>query len=277
MPQSRDPKTSPPAYLGEKLRRGRISAGFTSQDALAAELKLDRSTIGKIETGERIPKPDVLAAWCEACGLDLDLMVELAELARAADGPVPAWFQPWVDLEHVATSLRIWQPLLIPGLFQTADYARALFMATQSDTSDDAIDGLVSARIERQFILNRSEPPDVVCALDESVLYRLIATPAVMHDALNHVADMSERPTIVVQVVPAGNGANAGLGGAFDLANGDGIPDTLRQEGVEDSTSQLPGLLRKATANFNRVHGDALPRVQSRELIRKAAGTWKTA
>lgn len=267
----RDPETDPRAFLGSELRRARVAAGFSSQEALAAKLGFDRTVITKAETGERPPTPDVLAAWCIACELDGDLFARLANMARSADGPVPTWFEDWLEAEHAAQSLRIWSPTLIPGLLQTAEYARALFLAGQSDTSDDVIDALVAARLERQRIFDRADPPDTVVVLDESVIHRLIGSPKVMRDALVQVADLSQRPYIAVQVIPAANGANAGLGGAFDIAGADGMPDTLRIEGVEDQTTEKRSLVRKAAVAFNRVRGDALPRSASQDLILKVA------
>lgn len=272
----RDPETNPAAFLGGELRRARVSAGFSSQDALAVALGFDRTVITKAETGERPPTDDVLAAWCQACRLDVELFARLVRLARRADGPVPTWFEDWLEAEGEAQSLRIWSPVLIPGLLQTAEYARALFLAAQSDTSDDAIGALVAARLERQAILDRAGPPDLVVVLDEAVLHRLISTPQVMHDALVHVAELSQRPYVVVQVIPAGNGANAGLAGAFDIAAADGMPETLRMEGVEDQTTEKRSLVRKAAVAFGRVRGDALPRDASRDLVLKVADErWK--
>ncbi len=88
--------------------------------ALASKLGFDRSVVAKAETGERPPTPDVLAAWCTACQLDEDLFGRFANLARSADGPIPAWFETWLEAEREAHMLRIWQPLIIPGLLQTA-------------------------------------------------------------------------------------------------------------------------------------------------------------
>jgi Domain of unknown function (DUF5753) len=172
--------------------------------------------------------------------------------------------------------LRIWQPLIIPGLLQTAEYARALFLAGQTDTSDDAIDALVAARLARRAIFDRPSPPETLVVLDEAVLHRLIGSPQIMHDQLVQVAELSERPYLSVQVVPAEVGANAGLGGAFDIASADGMPDTLRMEGVEDQTSERRSLVWQATVSFERVRGGSLPRSASRDLIRKVTDElWK--
>jgi transcriptional regulator with XRE-family HTH domain len=274
---ARDPETSPALFFGKELQRARIAAGFKSQDALAVRLGFDRTVITKAESGKRPPSDDVLTAWCEACGLDLELFSRLAMLARNGDGPIPTWFEDWLEAERAATMLRIWQPLLIPGLLQTADYARELFLAGQTDTSHETIDALVAARLERQAILDRADPPETVAVIEESVLRSLIGSPLIMHDQLIHMADMAMRPNISVHVIPAGNGANAGKGGSFDIASADGMPDVVRMEGVEDVTSERRALVRQAEIAFERVRRDALPRAASRNLIREVAEElWKT-
>ena len=272
----RDPETDPRAFLGRELRHARVAAGFSSQEALAARLDFDRTVIAKAETGDRVPTDEVLDAWCDACNLDRELFGRWAAFARRTDGPVPTWFEDYLEAERAAQSLLIWSPIVIPGLLQTADYARALLLAQQTDTSDEAIDALVNARLDRQAIFDRADPPDVTVVLDEAVLHRPIGTPEIMHDALIHVAEMALRPNIVVQMVPSSKGANAGIGGAFDIASADGTPDTLRMDGVEDQTTENRSLVRKHRAAFNRVRGDALSRDASRDLILKAAEQWKT-
>src|ERR1700761_6544624 len=148
----RDPSASPPAFLGDELRRGRTAAGFT-QEALAAKLGFDRTVVGKAETGERPPTAEVLAAWCEACQLDVDMFSRLAGLARSADGPVPSWFESWLEAEQSAVMLKYWSPIIVTPIFQTSAYARALLLGAQTDTSDDAIDALTGAKVARADIL----------------------------------------------------------------------------------------------------------------------------
>ncbi len=270
----RDPETNPAAFLGGELRRARVAAGFSSQDALAAKLGFDRTVIAKAETGERPPTAEVLGAWCQACRLDDDLFGRLAVLARRADGPVPTWFEDWLRAEGEAHTLRFWQPLIIPGLLQTAQYARALFLAAGADEAK--ADELVAVRLERQAVFGRADPPHVVTVLGESVLHRLIGSSATMSDQLSHLGSMAERTNIQVQVVPSARGANAGLSGGFALASCDGAPDVLRMEAVEDVTEERRSLVRHATLVFDLVRGDALPREESRMLILEAAEQWKT-
>jgi transcriptional regulator with XRE-family HTH domain len=274
-----DPASNPAAFLGAELRRARVAAGFTSQEALAARLGYDRTVIAKAETGERPPTPEVADALeAELFGSSPSGLVgRLASLARRADGPVPAWFEDWLEAERQALTLRYWQPIIVPGLFQTAEYARALLLAAQTDTSDEAIGALVAARLARQAIFDKPDPPDVVVVLDEVVLRRLVGSPQVMHEQLTQIADLSGRSYISVQVVPADNGANAGLGGALNIASGDGTPDVVHMDAVEGQTTERRALVRKAAVAFERVRGDALSRRQSRDLIfRLADELWKT-
>lgn len=155
---------------------------------------LTRTVVAKAETGDRPPTDEVLDAWCEGCGLDRELFGRWAAFARRTDGPVPAWFEDYLEAERAAQSLLIWSPIVIPGLLQSADYARVLLLGQQTDTSDEAIGALVSARLDRQVIFDRADSPDVAVVLDEAVLHRLIGTPAIMHDVLVHVAEVALRP-----------------------------------------------------------------------------------
>ncbi len=272
----RDPRTNPAAFLGEKLRQGRIAAGYASQDALAAKLGFDRTVITKAETGERPPTPEVLLAWCEVCHLDTDMYTGLAELARSADGPVPSWFEDWVEAERTAVMLRYWSPIIVPALFETADYRRAVVMAGGIDR--ERADELVTATMERQSVLSRADPPEVIALLHELVLRRLIGSPAVMADQLSHLAELAERPNISMHVVPSSVGEHAGLSGDISLASGDGAPDVLHTDAVpEGHTTETRSIVRRATVTFERVRGDALPCAASRDLIlRTADEEWKT-
>jgi len=276
-PNSRDPETDPAAFLGDELARARMAAGFSSQQALADHLGFDRSVIGKAETGDRPPSPDVLRAWAKACNLDEDHYARLAVLARRADGPVPRWFETWLAAEAQATMLKYWSPIIAPALFHTAGYARALLLAAQTDTSDETIEPLVTAKLERAVILDRADPPDVVALIDELVLHRLIGSPEIMHEQLMHIADLAQRPYVCVQVVPTSVGATAGLSGAVNLASGDGSPEVLHNDAVpEGHTTESRSLARGAGVAFERIRGYAMPRAQSRDLIMEVANEkWK--
>lgn len=267
-----DGTRDPWAFFGSELRRVRNEAGMTLEQ-LGQKLSFSGDMVGKIETCERVPAPK-FAEGCDAVFSHLNgHFVRILELARRSGRGSPVWFRPWIENEQEATSLHWWEPLLIPGLLQTADYARALFRAWQSaGTTDEDIEELVSARLERQGILDRDGPPEFVAVLDESVLHRMIGSREIMREQSRHLVEMSERPGVTIQVVPGDVGAHTGLGGAFIIAGFDGAPSNLYAEtAVEGQTIEKPALVGKAMLAFDRLRAEALPQGASRELTRKVA------
>ncbi len=266
---------TPRQFLGHELCRARVAAGFSSQQALADRLGFERTVVAKAETGDRVPSDPVLTAWARACAIGTAPYQRLAARARPAGGPVPTWFEDWLHAEREAHILRFWSPIIVPAIFETADYRRAVVMAGGNDL--DRANELVTATLERQSVLLRPDPPEVVAMLHEMVLRRLIGSPAIMYDQLIHLAEVSERPNISVHVVPAHTGAHAGLSGDISLASGDGNPDVLHTDAVpEGHTTETRSLVRRAAVTFERVRRDALPCAQSRDLIVEVANEqWK--
>jgi hypothetical protein len=147
-------------------------------------------------------------------GLCDGLYVRLAGIARKSNGPIPGWFADWVEIEARATILRWWEPLLIAGLLQTEDYARAVLSTWRRDSADE-VGAKVAIRVGRQSVLASA---DFRVLLDEPVLYRRIGAPEVMAVQLEQLLVMGARPNITIQVIPAAAGDYAGLTGAFAVA-----------------------------------------------------------
>lgn len=163
--------------------------------------------------------------------------------------------------------------MIVPGLVQTPAYARELFAAMGHD--EGKVSELVEVRMGRQVILDRSDPPDVTIALWEPVLHHLIGSHEVMRDQLARLVELSTRPRILIHILPDKLGANAGLGGAINLAATDDAAELLLSDGlVEDRLTNDPALVRKASTTFNGVRADSLPRSDSRDLITEAMETW---
>jgi transcriptional regulator with XRE-family HTH domain len=266
---------TPRQFLGNELCRARMETGFSSQQALADHLGFERTVVAKAESGERVPSDPVLTAWAKACDIDIEHYQRLAELARTSDGPVPAWFEYWLERERTAHMLRYWSSIIVPALFETAEYRHAVVMAGGNDP--ERAEELVAASRERQSVLLRADPPEVVAVVHEMVLRRLIGSAEIMHGQLIYLADLSGRPNISVHVVPSSAGAHAGLSGDISLASGDGNPDVLHTDAVpEGHTSETRSLVRRAAVTFERIRRDALPCVQSRALIvEEADEQWK--
>jgi hypothetical protein len=163
----------------------------------------------------------------------------------------------------------------VPALFETAEYRRAVVMAGGID--EERADELVAATLERQSVLLRADPPEVVAVLHEVVLHRLIGSSEIMYDQLVQFADLAGRPNISVHVVPSSVGAHAGLSGDMSLASGDGSPDVLHTDAIpEGHTSETRSLVQRAAVTFERIRRDALPCSQSRDLVLEVANEqWK--
>jgi hypothetical protein len=161
--------------------------------------------------------------------------------------------------------------MLVPGLLQTAEYARAV-LAARPNTSEEEVDDLVAARLARQAILDRDDPPLLWAVIDETVLHRPAGDSKVMHDQLMHLVDMSARPNITVQVVPYTAGAHSGLRGAFVIADFDDAPSiAFLETAAEGETVEEPSTLAKVALIFDTLRSEALPRSASADMIRKAA------
>jgi transcriptional regulator with XRE-family HTH domain len=262
----------PQTRLGRKLREARKAAGYSSHQALAADMNCDRSTVTKIESGRLAPSEKILRLWCELCNVDVELYEPMARLARAADeSPVPFWFENFAGAQRHAHTIRTWHPTVVPGSLQTPDYSRLLYEVMGLD--DDRIEELVGARIDLQQIFTRpKQPATLLCVIDETVLRRRVGSEEVMHRQLAHLAEQGQRKNIGVQVVPASHGCNVGHVGAFTIASLPGAPDVLLTEGaVRDVTTDDPAELLQAHGIFDRVRLDALSKAQSLEFIMELA------
>jgi transcriptional regulator with XRE-family HTH domain len=261
--------SSPLTSFAGELRRLRTEAGL-SQDQLGQKVGYSGAMIGKVEKNDRAPSDD-FAERCDEVFNARGLLITICRLARRWDGGVyPTWFAGWMDRERTATSLCWWEPSLIPGLLQTEDYARSI-LRVGLHTTEDELEEMVRARMERQAIFGRPNAPLLWVIVDEVVLHRRIGNATIMHDQLDHLADLALRPTITIQVVPYTVGAHVGLLGAFAIASGNGADRVYMESPDEGQTTELPGTVAKLTQTFNMLRGEALSREASREMIMKAA------
>ena len=265
----------PPALVAfaEELRAHRTQAGM-SRDELAVKVSYSPSLIAMIETARRSPSRKL----AELLDTVFSLPGTFARLEkRLRDAPFPASFRPFVPHEAEASALRWYEHSLIPGLLQTEDYARAV-LSTRPNSSEDEIEELVAARMRRQEVLSREDPPLLWFLIDEAVLYREAAPAEIMHAQLVHLVEESRRPNITIQLVPFSAGGHSGLNGAFVIAEVDDSPPVAYLEtAAEGETAEDPGVVARLALTFDNLRSKALPDVASRELIMKVAEQkWST-
>ncbi|WP_329252156.1 helix-turn-helix transcriptional regulator [Streptomyces sp. NBC_01478] len=263
-----DPSSSPRALLGAELRHAREKAGL-SQEELGQRLFVSGSFIGQLESGTRRMLPEY------ARMLDVELGTGdffARNCGAAAKSQYPEHFAEAAEAETSATEIREYTPLLIPGLLQTPAYARAVCRAYQPTAPDEAIEELVTARIERTRILDDPTEPLLWAIVDEAALRRVTGGPAVMAEALSRVLGLIRQSRVIVQVMPFEAGAHPGMEGSIKLMDFNDAPPLVYFEGV--GTGRLeddPTTVRQHRRNYEFLAACALSPENSLALLEAMA------
>jgi hypothetical protein len=128
---------------------------------------------------------------------------------------MPDWFETYLGLEAAAATIRSFEVQFVHGLFQTADYARAVL--GRKTAPPDEIERRVALRLKRQDLLGRPNPPRIWSVMDEAVLRRPVGGPAVMRAQFRHLIEVAGLPRVTLQVVPFASGSHAGESGSFTV------------------------------------------------------------
>jgi transcriptional regulator with XRE-family HTH domain len=259
---SPDPKASMWNWIAYALRFYRMQRGLSGQD-VAKLLTMARSSVSRLENGQaQLDDHDALKLDNEwNTGGLFTLLLWYARL-----GHDPDWFKQHVDIEARASVIKSWENAWVPGLLQTEDYARATLRA--GGVRD--LEGLVAARMRRQEILSREDPPVLWALLWEPVLEVPVGGKAVMRDQLAHLLKMSESTDIAIRVVPKSVGAQPGMDGAFQIMTieiGDIAYVHAPGGGRLVSTAQE---VRSYGIRYDRTGQQAMPEGPSRDRIVQA-------
>ncbi|MFB6723131.1 helix-turn-helix domain-containing protein [Kribbella sp. NPDC056345] len=212
--------------LGSHLRRLRERAGVSRTDAgwaiRASESKISRLELGRVGFKERDVE-DLLSLYGVSEARERDRLLELAREANNRGwwhryGDVtPDWFDAYLGLEAAAELIRTYEIQFVPGLLQTAEYARAVARLTGVSRGDEEIERVVALRTRRQRVLDREPPLKLWAVVEEAVLRRPIGGADVLRQQLNALRDAAHRPNVTLQIIPIGSPGHAATGGAFSL------------------------------------------------------------
>ena len=227
--------------VGTQLRRLREAAGVSREDAgyhvRGSASKISRMELGRVGFKER-DIADLLTFYGVVDEAQREPLLALARDSRSDgwwhryDDVVESWFGTYVGLEEAATTIRAYEVQFVPGLLQTADYARGVVVSGLPETAPAEVDRRVKLRLERQRILERVPPATYWVVIDEAALRRPVGGRAVMQAQLKHLLELGERPNITMQVMPLRRGTHTADGGAFSMlrfADPD-IPDIVYVE-----------------------------------------------
>ncbi|WP_405536598.1 helix-turn-helix domain-containing protein [Streptomyces sp. NBC_00075] len=267
-PKDLDPSSSPRAFLGSELRHAREAAGL-SQEELGGPLFVSGSFIGQLEAGTRRMMHEYAVQFDRI--LDTKDFFE-RNCAALAKSKYPDHFAEAAEAEAIATAIRQYAQLLIPGLLQTKAYAEAVFRAYKPLAQDAEIDEDVTNRLDRARLLDNPTTPLLWSVLDEAVLRRVVGSPAVMAEALRHVAALIRRHRIIVQVLPFGAGAHAAMDGPLKIMEFEDAPPLSFVE-APDMGKLLddPATVSRHTLLFNLLQATALSPQDSLALIESVA------
>ncbi len=214
--------------LGVQLRKARQEAGLTTR-SVALHLGMSPSSVNRNELGSRIPKRDEVGALCALYGVTGDDKEALLErvsqpadsAAWLATGYVPDQLASLMVLEQEATTITYVEVALMPGLVQTADYARLTLGEPAGDETD--LERLVTTRIGRQSLLSHPRAPKVQLFIEEGVLHRTFGNPQMLQDQLYQLTLLQRRKNVSIRVIPfdaAAYPANGVSFSVYDLASG---------------------------------------------------------
>jgi transcriptional regulator with XRE-family HTH domain len=265
--------------LGAELRRLREAVGLKLED-VESRAGITSSTLSRIETartGVKVADAEIL--------LDLYAVEDVAKravmLGLVRDGAKRGWWQTYRDairpayadlisLEADASSLRTYQTTLIPGLLQTAGYARATISAINMTSTPEQVNALVEVRRARQAVLTKPDPLEVWAIIHEASLRTRLADIPTMRDQLQRLLEVADFPHVSLQVLPLEASPHPGLSGPFAVlgfAEGAELDVVLLESLTTALYVEDPAEVTVYGSAFERLRAAALPFGESADLI----------
>lgn len=265
--------------LGAELRRAREKVGL-SQRQLALRIERASSHVNRWENGKLTPTEADTAQVLQVLGVQGSERARLLGLAREALDP--NWVAPGVDrqlaalaeYERTAKLIVNVEPLLVPGLMQTYDYARSLMVA--SGTSSGEADERAQRRVGRQHVITGPLSRPIVAIIGEYALWHPLCDVDVMADQLQHLLDLAMRDNVTVQVLPTDRPALEVLYGSWALIEFDRTKPIVHLEhhGSSSTITDAEAITCYREA-FDTLRDTAMSPAESTRLIAEVANEWR--
>lgn len=263
--------------LGRQLKAAREAAKIT-QSEIADVLGCSESKIYKLEAGDvGINRGDLIVMLDRYGITDEQRRATIFDLQKqgkqrgwwAKYGQLPNNYSMYVGLESAAIEVKNFELAVVPGLLQTEEYARAITSAVWPGQEEE-VRRRVELRMARQACLTEDQPLKFWAIVDEGVLHRCTGGPDVMRAQLRHLIEMSERPNVVLQVLPFSEGWHPGALGSFSILE---FPETVHspvayiESQAGDAYLEREEDMRRVTLIYTHLRAAALSASKSRELI----------
>ncbi|MFD6186359.1 helix-turn-helix domain-containing protein [Streptomyces goshikiensis] len=266
--------------LGAELRRLRLASGLTSTQ-VAEHLLISQPKMSHLENGRRAIKPRDVRDLCDLYQVtDPQVVDALMRMATEADrqgwwvacGEVP--YAVYIGLETEASSIRSYEPMVIPGLLQTPAYAAAVIEETIPLATPEQIAVRREVRMLRQSRAHHpARPLRLRVVLDESALRRVAGSPTIMREQLEFLNHLGTQPHITVQVLPHAAGAQPGLSGQFSILHfADTAAGTVYLERfTSDLYLEKRSDVQQYSTLYDQLQAQALDPERTRRFITRAA------
>ncbi|MGW0880661.1 helix-turn-helix domain-containing protein [Streptomyces sp. NPDC002671] len=260
-------------FFGAELKRRREDAGIT-QVELGARVFVSGGYIGQFEQAIRKPQLDVAQRLDEV--LQTDGFFERLWRKLIKDQPYTEYFAHAAELERTATEICEFAPAVVPGLLQTREYARAVFLASNPLAPDEYIEELLKGRMDRTRLLRDATRPKYWLVLHETVLRIAVGGPAAMAHQLEHIAALMRERKAVVQVLPFTAGAHPEMGKMMWLMEFEDAPPTVYTEAVlSGNLLDEPTVVKRNRASYDHIRAAALSPEASLALIESVAEDYR--
>lgn len=260
-------------FFGAELKRRREEAGLT-QVELGARVFVSGGYIGQFEQAIRKPQLDVAQRIDEI--LQTDGIFERMWRKLIKEQPYTEYFAHAAELERLATEIYEYAPAVVPGLLQTREYARAMFLAGNPLAADEYIEDLITGRMDRTRLLKDATKPKYWVVLHETVLRASVGGPAVMTHQLDHLVAAAQQRKVLLQVLPFTAGAHPVMGKMMWLMEFEDAPPTVYTEGVfSGNLLDEPALVKRVRASYDHIRAAALAPEASLTMIESAAEDYR--
>lgn len=277
------PKSVYRRQLSAQLKELHDQSGKTLAE-VGQVIEVNQGSLSRIMNGDRGTSPVLVKAMLDCYGVtDPAVREDILDLVRADQAQKQKWWRKYsavinttqyggyLELEQSATTLRSYEPLLIPGLLQTADYAHQVITAMRVDLDAKQVEALVDVRMKRQALLAGDDAPKLWAVIDEAALRRISGAPDVLKGQVEHLLDLEPRTNITLQLLPFDAGFHPGLYGSFMLMGfPEPNPDVVWVENLTNSVyfegSEDVG---RYTEVFDHLRATALGPPETRSRIKE--------
>ncbi|MGW1376585.1 helix-turn-helix domain-containing protein [Streptomyces sp. NPDC002446] len=277
MPPRKDPdgSASVPAFYGAELRYKREAAGLTLEQLAEGSFR-GISFLSQIERGERRMPEDLARHVDEKLKTDGFFARRCEDARRARQSGIAEFFADAAEMEQYAETIEDWAPLLVPGLLQTAPYARATMRSLKPWAPADEIEQMVAARLKRAKLLAGEKPPYFWAIIDENVIRRPVLPPEQMAELMDHIVSVMTATPSILQILPHNTTAHPFLMGLTRIMTFPDAPAVVYTEGLHSGQLiDYPALVKQYGRSYDLLRAAALSPEASLTMVEAAAGDYR--